>query len=155
LSVASLVRYASIVAAAALLLTFPGCATPGIGSGSRPRPTPTSRVEHVAWVTEQDHAVTVTTGQRLLLELHATTGMTNWKGLRSSDTSVLKPITVDVMIPKGVTVAAFVAISPGQVMVTAVAAPACSPAQACPVYVLLYSLQVTVAPAERRSNRTP
>lgn len=139
-------RYASIVAAA-LLLTISGCAAPGIGSGSSTRPTGTPRVDYIASVTEQDHAVTVTTGQRLLLQLHAKPGLTNWNGLRSSDTSLLKPIPIDVMVPKGVTVAAFIAISPGQVMVTAVASPSCSPAQACPAYVLLYSLHVTVVPA--------
>jgi hypothetical protein len=101
---------------------------------------------YIASVTEQDHAVTVTTGQRLLLELHAKPGMTNWNGVRSSDTSLLKPITIDVMVPSGVTMAAFLAISPGQVTVTAVAAAACSPAQACPAFVVLYSLHVTLVP---------
>jgi hypothetical protein len=140
-------RYVSIVASAALLLTFSGCATIAIGAGPSTRPTATPRVEYIASVTEQDHAVTVTTGQKLLLELHAKPGMTNWSGPRSSDTSLLKPVTIDVMVPKGVTVAAYMAISPGQVMVTAVAGPACSPSQACPAYVVLYSLQVTVVPA--------
>lgn len=140
-------RYASIVAAAAFLLTISACATPTTGSGPSASPTGTPNVEYIASVTEQDHAVTVTTGQKLLLQLHAKPGMTGWNGPRSSDTSLLKPITIDVMAPNGVTVAAFLAMSPGQVMVTAVAGPACSSAQACPAYVALYSLQVTVVAA--------
>jgi hypothetical protein len=124
-----------------------GCATPGIGSGSGPKRTGTPPVNYVASAIEQGRPVTVTTGQRLIVTLHAESGMNNWIGLRSSDTSLLKPIPIDVMVPKGATVAAFQAVSPGQVMVTAVASPACSPAQACPAYVMLYSLQVTVVPA--------
>lgn len=133
--------------AAALLLMISACATPTIGSGSSARPTGTPRVEFIASVTEQDHAVTLTTGQRLLVELHAKPGMIGWTGVRSSDTLLLRPMTIDVMVPRGVTVAAFQAISRGLVVVTAVAAPACSPAQACPAYIVLYSLQVTVVPA--------
>jgi hypothetical protein len=140
-------RYPSMLAAAALLLMISACATPTIGSGSSARPTGTPWVEFIASATEQDHAVTVTTGQRLLLQLHAKPGMTGWTAVRSSDTSLLRPITIDLMVPRGVTVAAFQSISRGQVLVTAVAAPACSPAQACPAYIVLYSLQVTVVPA--------
>lgn len=140
-------RYASTLAATALLLACSACGAPTTGSGSGARPTGTPPVQFIARATEQDHAVTVTTGQRLLLQLHAKPGMTDWTSVRSGDTSLLRPITIDVMVPRGVTVAAFQAISRGQVVVTAVAAPACSPAQACPAYVVLYSLQVTVEPA--------
>ena len=64
----------------------------------------------------------------------------------SSDlTSVLAP-TVDPAATAaiGVTLAAFKAMQPGQVDVTANASPKCSPGQACPMYLAVYSLKVTV-----------
>lgn len=146
-SVGSQMRYASMAAAAALLLTVSACSTLIIGPAASPRPLGTAGVGVIARVTEQNHSVTMKTGQKLLRELHAKPGMSDWSGVRSSNTSLLGPMTIDVMVPSGVTVAAFQAISRGQVMVTAVAGPACSPGQACPAYVVVYSLQVTIVSA--------
>lgn len=63
-----------------------------------------------------------------------------------SDTSVLTPLTIDVMVPRGVTLAALKGVSQGQVTVGAVGGPLCSPGQVCPAYLVVYSLRVTVVP---------
>jgi hypothetical protein len=88
----------------------------------------------------------VRVGQTLLVELHAKPGMTDWNGVTSSDTSALRPMTIDVMVPRGVTLAAFEAVSQGHFTVTAVAGALCSQGQPCPAYAVLYSLRVTVVP---------
>ncbi|HEV2034636.1 MAG TPA: hypothetical protein VGU71_10645 [Candidatus Dormibacteraeota bacterium] len=85
-------------------------------------------------------------GHTLLLELHAKPGMTDWHSVRSSDTSVLAPLAIDVMVPRGVTLAAFRAVSQGQITVGAVSGPLCSPGQPCAAYLIAYSLRVTVVP---------
>jgi hypothetical protein len=133
--------------AAVLVLVLSGCGTFGTGSAASPNPTSTVGVGHAHIVSEQDRAATIQVGQTLLLELHARPGMSDWSGVRSSDTSLLKPLTIDVMVPRHVTVAAFQAISEGEVLVTAVAGPLCPPGQLCPAYVVLYSLRVNVVPA--------
>jgi hypothetical protein len=135
-----------VVAAAAIVFTVGACGTHGDGSAAaRPSPTP-SDVGSVVRVTEQDHSVTLVTGQKLLLELHARPGMTQWSDVRSSNASVLKPVTIDVMVPTGVTVEMFQAVAQGQAVVTAAARPACSPGQGCIDLLVTYSLYVTVAP---------
>ena len=88
----------------------------------------------------------VRVGQTLLLELHAKRGMTDWNAVTSSDTSALTPLTIDVMAPRGVTLAKFQATSQGQFKVTAVAGALCPQGQPCPAYAVLYSLRVTVVP---------
>jgi hypothetical protein len=133
-----------MVAAAVFALTLLACES--TSTGSVPSPTGPAGAAHVVVVTEKDRAVTLKVAQRLLLELHAKPGMTDWSGVKSSDTSRLEPLTIDVMVPRGVTLAEFQAISRGQVMVTAVAGPLCSPGQKCLAYVVLYSLRVTVVP---------
>jgi hypothetical protein len=95
-------------------------------------------------VTEQDRAATLLVGQKLLVELHAKPGMSDWAGVRSSDPAVLAPLTIDVMVPRGVTVAAFQAAGPGEAEVTAVAGALCSPGLMCPAYMVLYALGVHV-----------
>jgi len=95
--------------------------------------------------TNTDHAVTMQVGQKLEVVLRAAQGMNNWSHPVASDTSVLAP-TVDPAATAaiGVTLAAFEAMRPGQVDVTANASPKCSPGQACPMYLAVYSLKVTV-----------
>jgi len=96
-------------------------------------------------VTETDHAVTMRPGQKLELVLHAPNGMNNWTHAESHDTSVLSPI-VDpaATAARGVTLAAFEAKKAGQAEITSNASPMCSPGQACPMYLAVYSLKVTV-----------
>jgi hypothetical protein len=72
--------------------------------------------------------------------------MSNWSNVRSSNTSVLSPIVNPAATAvRGVTLAAFQALAPGQADITATAAAACPPGMACPMFALLYSVTVTVA----------
>ncbi len=84
-------------------------------------------------------------GQTVVLVLHAKTGMTNWANVGSQDPGILMPI-VDrsATAIRGVTLAAFKAVAPGQTEVTASAGALCSPGQACPMYAVLLSIQFTV-----------
>jgi hypothetical protein len=98
-----------------------------------------------AVVTENDRAITIHTGQKLEVVLHAKSGMTDWSNVRSSDTSLLQPIVNPAATAvRGVTLAAFQALAPGQATITATAGAACSPGQACPMYAILYSVTVTI-----------
>jgi hypothetical protein len=121
------------------------CGATGIGSGSNPSPTPTDGIGFDVTVTETDHAVTLHPGQRLEVVLHAPNGMNSWTHPVASDTSVLSPI-VDpaATAARGVTLAAFEARKTGSAEVSSNASPQCSPGQACPMYIAVYSLKVTV-----------
>ena len=101
----------------------------------------------VVGVSEQDHAAKLTVGQKIELALHAPNGMNNWSHPASSDTSVLAP-TVDPAATAaiGVTLAMFIAQKPGTAEVTATASPKCPPNAACPMYIAVYNLKVTVTP---------
>ena len=125
--------------AAAIGLLLTACGATGIGGGSNPSPTPT------LGVTEQDHTATVRVGQKLEVVLRAPNGMNNWSHPISSDPSVLAP-TVDpaATAAVGVTLAMFIGMKAGTVEVTSNASPKCPPNAACPMYVAVYSLKVTV-----------
>jgi len=117
------------------------CGSVGQGTG----PSPTQNPMHFdVTATEKDHAVSMHVGQRLELVLHGG-GNLSYQQVRSSDASILAP-TVDpaATAVRGVTLAAFEAKAAGQTRVTAVGAPVCPSGQACPMYVLLYTLTVTV-----------
>ncbi len=140
-----MVKTALIAAFAALVLT--ACGSAGIGSAPSPTPNPSEGpgLGFDAQVTELDTAITIHNGQKLEVVLHARSGMTNWSNVRSSDTSVLSPIVNPAATAvRGVTLAAFQALAPGQAEITATAGAACSPGQACPMYAILYSVSVTV-----------
>ena len=127
---------------AAIGLLLAGCGNyAGLGSNPSPTPKPTGQVT----ATEKDHVATLRVGQRLEVVLHAPNGMSNWANVRASDSTVLAP-TVDTKAaaPLGVTIAAFQALRAGTVEVTATASPKCPPNAACPMYVAVYSLKVTV-----------
>jgi hypothetical protein len=95
--------------------------------------------------TNSDHAVTMHIGQKLEVVLRAGQGMNDWTHPLSSDPSVLQPIVDPAATAAiGVTLAAFRAVAPGQVDVTSNGSPKCSPGQACPMYLAVYSLRVTV-----------
>jgi hypothetical protein len=84
-------------------------------------------------------------GQKLEVVLHAGSGMSNWTQPRSSDESILAPtVNPAATAVRGVTLAAFQAKAPGQVDITAFGSPSCPSGQACPMYVIVYSVQVTV-----------
>ena len=127
---------------AGLILT--ACGSAGSGSGSTPGATPSGLHFDVA-VSERNTEVTMRAGQKLEVVLHAYPNMENWTQLRSSDETVLAPIVNPAATAaRGVTVGAFQALAPGEATVTATSSPLCSPGQACPMYIALYSLKVTV-----------
>ena len=133
---------------AALALSACGAA----GTAATPSPSPDNpstspgRGFDVS-VSEKDKSISIRVGQKLEAVLHANQGMTNWSGVRSSDASILKSI-VDpgATAVRGVTLAGFQAIAPGQVQITAVAGALCSPGQACPMFAMVLSIDVTVMP---------
>ncbi len=133
-----------VVAAAALLL-LTACGAAGIGGGGNPTPTPSSGTRFDITVTEADHAVTLRVGQTVEVVLHVQNGLNSWSHPSSNDESILMPI-VDpaATAARGVTLAAFVAMKPGTVDVTATASPVCPSGAMCPMYVALYSLKVTI-----------
>lgn len=134
----------ALAAAVAILAVACGAyAGPGAGSS----PTPGGGVGYDVVATENDQAITMRAGQKLEVVLRAPNGMSNWTHPTSSDTSVLAPI-VDpaATAARYVTLAAFEARRSGRSEVSATASPLCSPGQACPMFVALYSLKVTVTP---------
>src|SRR5437868_13833331 len=132
---------------AAFVLIASACGATGLGSGSDPSPSPTQGMGFDVSATNGDHAVTMHVGQKLEVVLRAGQGMNSWSHPTSSDESVLTP-TVDpaATAARGVTLAAFEARKAGDVTVTSNSGPACSPGQACPMYLAVYSLKVTVTP---------
>jgi phage tail protein X len=95
--------------------------------------------------TENTQAVALRVGQTLAVVLHARPGMANWSRVQSSDQSVLLPIVNPAAsAARGVTLAAFKAIAPGKARIDAMAAPDCSPGLACPAYLMVLTIDVTV-----------
>jgi hypothetical protein len=135
-----------LVAAAVLVLFAAACGAPGTGSGANPSPTPSpGGVGFDVVATNSDHAVTMHVGQKLEVVLRAGQGMNDWTHPQSSDQSVLQPIVDPAATAAiGVTLAAFQALAPGEVDVTSNGSPKCSPGQACPMYLAVYSLRVSV-----------
>ena len=140
-SVSVLVRRSWLAALAWLLVA--GCGAYSF-PGSDPTPTPSPGLGFDVTATEKDHAVTMRVGQKLEVALHGGAS-TNWQQPRSSNEEILTPVPDPAATAvRGVTLAAFKAIAPGQVEVTAVGTPVCPSGQACPMYAILYSLKVTV-----------
>lgn len=131
----------------ALLFTACGQAA-GVVAPPTGSPTSNPGAGFDVTVDENTHAVTLHVGQTLAVVLHARPGMASWNSVRSSDQSVLSPIVNPAASAvRGVTLAAFRAIAPGMARVSATAAPDCSPGQACPAYVMLLTIEVTVKAA--------
>jgi hypothetical protein len=140
-------KMALIAALAAFVMTGCGNVCMCVGNPYVPPPTPAASpgLGFDAQVTELDTAITIHAGQKLEVVLHARSGMTNWSNVRSSDTSVLSQIVNPAATAvRGVTLAAFQALAPGQTDITATSGALCSPGEACPMYVMLYSVTVTV-----------
>jgi uncharacterized protein YceK len=137
-------RIRLLVITVAVLIS--GCGS--VGTGSSPSPTPSgSNLGFDVTVTETTRAASMRVGQKLELVLHAGTAMSNWAQPRSSDEAILAPIVDPAATAvRGVTLAAFQARAPGQVDVTAYASPICPSGQACPMYVMVFSVRVTVTP---------
>jgi hypothetical protein len=139
------VKTAMLAVAAGLLLSACGYYACACAAPTTPTPSTAPGLGFDAQVTELDTAITIHTGQKLEVVLHARSGMSNWSNVRSSDTSVLSPIVNPAATAvRGVTLAAFQALAPGQADITASAGAACSPGMACPMYAMLYRVTVTV-----------
>ena len=137
----------------AISLLASACGSLGTGSGPGPSPTPgatpsvTPDLSFDVAISEKDRTVSLHVGQKLEVVLHAGSGMTNWTQPRSSNESILVPIVNPAATAvRGVTLAAYKAVSSGAVQVTSTSSPICPPGQACPMYVAVYSATVTVTP---------
>lgn len=132
-----------IVLVSALALT--ACGSYNLGTGSGPTPSTNPGLNFDAAVSEKDHAVTLHVGQKVEVVLHASNGMNNWTQPKSSDTSILAPVpNPAATAARSVTLAAFQAVAPGQAEITSNASPVCPPGQACPMYLEVYSVKVTI-----------
>jgi hypothetical protein len=153
----------NFLAAAAIGLLVAACGTTSLGSGTpgpgsspgsspiaSPAPSQVPGSPGFPWsgasvtVTEKEHVVFLQVGARLLVVLHTGTGMRLWSQPTSSDPKILAPLVYPAMVPIGVTLGAFQARTPGEATVTAVSGPDCASGQPCPMYAILYTLQVTV-----------
>lgn len=132
-----------VLALAALLLA--ACGATGAGSSPSPSPTSPSGFGYAVVLTQTDHAATLRVGQKLEVVLRAAAGATNWTQPASSDESVLAP-TVDpaATAARGVTLAAFLAMAPGQAVIHSTSGPLCPSGAICPMYAIEYSATVTV-----------
>jgi hypothetical protein len=141
-------RILLVVIAAAVLIS--ACGSAGTGSGLTPTPSPSTSSNPVGFdvtVTETTRAASIRVGQKLDVVLHAGSGMNNWTQPRSTDESVLAPVVNPAATAaRGVTLAAFQAKAAGQVDITAYGSPTCPSGQACPMYVIVFSVRVTVTP---------
>jgi len=139
-------RAVFIVAVAALALS--ACGAASIGAAPPPSPSTVPGLGFDLAVSEKSTTATMKVGQKLEVVLHAKQGMAPWSGVRSSQVSVLAPImNPAATAARGVTLAAFQALSPGVVQITATAGADCSPGQACPMYMMLLKIDVTVVAA--------
>ena len=139
------VRYLLIAVAAALVISC--CGSYRTGSGSDPSPTPSegTGLGYDLVVTEKDKTASMRVGQKVEVVFHANSGMDNWMQVRSTNSSVLVPIVNPAATAvRGVTLAAFKAVAPGQAEINAYANPHCPPGSACPMYVAVVSIKVTV-----------
>jgi hypothetical protein len=139
-------RIPVLVVAAAILIS--GCGSVGTASG--PSPTPSAGSSPVTFdvtATETTQAASMRVGQKLEVVLHAGHAMNNWTQPRSSDESILAAtVNPAGTAVRGVTLAAFLAKAPGQVDVSAYGSPTCPSGLACPMYVIVFSMRVTVTP---------
>ena len=139
-------RLGLIAALAALALSGCGAAGIGVAPPASPSTGPGSGFDLA--VNEKSTTATLKVGQKLEVVLHARLGMAPWSGVRSSDTSVLAPmVNPAATAARGITLAAFQALAPGEAQITATAGADCSPGKACPMYAMLWRIDVTVAAA--------
>ena len=128
--------------AAALALTACG----SLGTGSR-TPSPSSGAGFDTAVSEKDKTVSMHVGQKLEVVLHSYSGMASWTPPKSSNESILAPIpNPAATASRGVTLAGFKALAAGETEITSNASPNCSPGQACPMYIAVFSVKVTITP---------
>ena len=122
------------------------CGSVGAGTGSGASPSTNPGLNFDIAVSEKDRVVTMHVGQKLEVVLHAAGGMSNWRQPKSSDTSILAPIVNPAATAvRGVTLAAFQALAPGEAVITSDGSPVCPSGQACPMYIAVYSVTVTIS----------
>jgi len=128
-------------------LVLGGCGAVGGGAAqptSSPSTDPGAGFDVMA--TESTRSVTLRVDQTPAVVLHAKPGMTNWNGVRSTDQSVLAPIVNPAAsAARGVTLSAFKAVAAGKAHIDASAGPLCSPGVACPAYLMVLTIDVTVS----------
>lgn len=133
--------------AIAVAILISGCGSAGTASQG---PTPSASSNPMTFdvtASETTQAVSMRVGQRLEVVLHSASGTNNWTQPRSSDETVLAPtVNPAATAVRGVTLAAFLAKASGQVNVSAYGSPTCPSGLACPMYVIVFSLRVTVTP---------
>lgn len=131
------------VIAAAILIS--GCGSVGTASQASTPSASSNPMTFDVTATETTQAASMRVGQRLEVVLHAASGTNNWTQPRSSDESVLAPtVNPAATAVRGVTLAAFLAKASGQVNVSAYGSPTCPSGLACPMYVVAFSVRVTV-----------
>ena len=127
---------------AALVLT--GCGS--ISLGSSPSPSTNPGLSFDLAISEKDAAATLHPGQKLEVVLHAGPSMSNWTDVHSSDPSVLKVIVNPAATAaRGITLAGYQAVAPGHAQISATSSPNCKPNMACPMYIAVWQVQVTVS----------
>ena len=142
-----MIRSGLAFAFAALMLGGCGgaaCACTGIGNEPISPTPPHLAAGFDVLVTEKDHAVTMHTGQKIELVLHARSGMSSWSGVTVDDPDVLRSVPTGITAAKGVIVLGFEAVAPGTAVIRATATPLCSPGQACPLFAMEFEVTVTV-----------
>ncbi|HEY8862670.1 MAG TPA: hypothetical protein VIO37_00675 [Candidatus Dormibacteraeota bacterium] len=137
----------NLLIAAAAALVISGCGSYLAGSVPSPTPSEGPGLGYDVVVTEKDKAATMRVSQKVEVVLHAASGMDSWMQVKSTNESVLIPLVNPAATAvRGVTLAAFKAVAPGQAEITAYASPHCPPGSACPMYVAVVSIKVTVTP---------
>ena len=137
----------NLLIALAAALALSACGSYHYGTGSQPSPSPSEGpgLGFAAVVTETDKTATVRVGQKLEVALKAGDKMDNWSHPRSSNESILAPtVNPAATAVRGTTLAAFIALAPGQAELSAYASPHCPPGSMCPMYVQVWSVKVTV-----------
>jgi hypothetical protein len=131
-----------------ILAALAFCACGAVGGAAQPtsRPTTDPGADFDVRATENSRSVALRVGQTLAVVLHARPGMTTWSGVSSSDQSVLSAIVNPAATAaRGVTLAGFKALAPGKARIDASAGPLCSPGMACPAYLMVLTIDVTVS----------
>ena len=138
-----MIRVALAIVAATVTLV--SCATPVCVCGGPPTaPVVSPTAGFDVLITDTDRAVTVRSGQRLELILHAKPGMSDWGGVNVDDYTVLRAVPTGITAARGVTIAGYEAARPGTATIRATATPLCSPGQACPLFAMIFEVVVTV-----------
>jgi hypothetical protein len=120
------------------------CAQVGVKPTPRPSVATSPTAGFDVLITDTDRAVTVTSGQRIELILHAKPGMSAWSDVNVDDYTVLRAVPTGITAAVGVTIGGYEAARPGTATIRATATPLCSPSQACPAYAMLFEVVVTV-----------